>query len=217
MLLITGTGRSGTHFISKVLKQIGYDVPHESVGKRGTASWKHIVPGTFVYIGKNREVEIDASGFSRTLHQVRHPLKVIASMHTFSKSTWAHMAKYIEVDLEAAPALRGMQAWVRWNQLIEPQADWRFQIEKIKQVFPEFCHHAGIEVAKFPTVPHEARDSRVSRFDALYWEDLVAADPAMAEEVRALAIRYGYEDIATAPPPALKRPKRSLLRRLFKS
>ncbi len=153
MLLVTGTGRSGTHFTSQLLTEMGYDVPHESVGEDGAASWKHIVSGTFVYVGKNRQVEIDSKGFTRILHQVRHPLKVIASMQTFSDSTWNFMADFIPLDLTAPPLIKGMQAWVGWNGLIETTQPWRFQIERIKEVFPEFCEHAGLPVPGFSRGP----------------------------------------------------------------
>lgn len=216
MILVTGCGRSGTHYTARLLQQLGLDIPHEAVGKDGAASWKHTASGTFVYIGKNRETKIDADGFDRVLHQVRHPLKVIASMQTFSVSSWSYMAGFIDLSLKASPVVKGMQAWVGWNALAEKRAQWSFQIERLKDIFPEFCHHAGLPVVPLPDVPHAAKDSRTDRYSPLYWQDLVAADARLAESVRALALRYGYEDIATAPPPVVK-PERppGLISRLF--
>ena len=196
MLLITGCGRSGTHYTARLLQEMGLDVPHERVGKDGAASWKHIVSGTFVYIGKGREAEIDSSGFDRILHQVRHPLKVIASMQTFSDSTWSYMAQSIDLDLKAKPVKRAMQAWVRWNQLVAAKASWRFQIERLAENFSEFCLHAGLPAQPMPHVPHEAKDSRTARFKPVSWADLLKLDAALAEEVRQLALEYGYEDIS---------------------
>lgn len=204
MLLITGCGRSGTHFTSALLKQMGLDTPHEAIGRDGAASWKHIVSGTFVYVGKNRQAEIDASGFTRILHQVRHPLKVIASMQTFSNSTWLYMAEFIELDTKAPPIYKAMQAWVGWNDLVESKASWRFRIEDLHSCFTTFCEKAGLPKQEIPQVPHAAKDSRTERFDAVYWEDLLAINANLAERVRQMALRYGYDDIATAPPPALK-------------
>ncbi len=211
MLLITGCGRSGTHYTSAVLKQIGLDVPHERVGADGAASWKHIVSGTFVYIGKNREEKIDSSRFTRTLHQVRHPLKVIASMQTFSDSTWQYMEKYIELDLKGNPIKSAMQAWISWNELVELKATWRYKIEDLQSCFEKFCENAGLPVQPMPQVPHGAKDSRTDRFDAVYWEDLVALDAGLADRVRQKALRYGYEDIASAAPPAIKAGRSSSL------
>src|SRR6188472_3358246 len=117
MLLITGCGRSGTHFTARLLQEMGLDVGHETVGKDGAASWKHIVSGTFVYVGKNRTQEIRDENFTPILHQVRHPLKVIASMQTFSPSTWGFMAQFISLDLKTPVIARAMQGWVEWNRL----------------------------------------------------------------------------------------------------
>lgn len=214
MLLVTGTGRSGTHYTSELLKQLGYDVPHESVGKDGAASWKHIVSGTFVYIGKNREVEIDSTGFTRILHQVRHPLKVIASMQTFSDSTWQFMSEHIDLDPKSPVIPRAMNAWIQWNQLVEQKADWRFRIEDLKQNFPEFCEHAGIPVCDFPTIPHQSRDSRTERYKPLSFSDLEQADITLAQSVENLAQRYDYNDLRSFVPATA--PKRSILKRLFR-
>ena len=46
MILVTGTGRSGTHYTAVVMQKLGLDIPHEAVGKDGASSWKHIVSGT---------------------------------------------------------------------------------------------------------------------------------------------------------------------------
>ena len=216
MLLITGCGRSGTHFTSALFQHLGLDLPHESIGRDGAASWKHIVSGTFVYLGKNREVEIDSSGFTTIIHQVRHPLKVIASMQTFSDSTWHHMAKHIPLDLNRPTVVRAMQAWVGWNGLIEAKADWRFQIEEIQQCFPELCRHAGLSPQPFPELPVKLRDSRTDRYRPLILSDLVKADGGIAGQVEALAERYGYHDLGAFTAPDHRRGWLGALKRVLR-
>lgn len=179
---------------------MGLDVPHESVGRDGAASWKHVVSGSFERIGKRRPpATIDGEGFAVILHQVRHPLKVIASMQTFGISTWTFMAQHIELDPKAPKAVKAMQAWVGWNRLIETKAKWRFQIEALDAVFPEFCRRVGVAPQPLPEVPPEARDSRTRRYRPLDWRDLVDADAGLAEATRALALEYGYSDLAQGP------------------
>ena len=207
-LLITGCGRSGTHYTSALLQAMDLDIPHEAVGKDGAASWKHIVSGTFVYIGKNRSVTIDGDGFDRILHQVRHPLKVIASMQTFSDSTWSYMAKAIELDIRANPLMKGMQAYLGWNRLIEQSANWRFRIEDIQRVFPEFCQQAGIQQQPFPKLPKQVCDSRTQRYRSLRFADLLNENEALAIELEHLAAKYGYHDLRSFIPakqPAVSR------------
>lgn len=179
---------------------MGLDVPHEVLGRDGTASWKHVVSGTFERIGKRRPAAtIDGSGFDCVLHQTRHPLKVIASMQTFGVSTWTFMAQHIDMDPQAPHIARAMRAWVGWNRLIESRAEWRFQIEELSAVFPEFCRRVGVQPQPLPEVPHEARDSRTRRYRPLDWLDLVEADEGLAESTRQLALEYGYSDLAKSP------------------
>ena len=33
MILVTGTGRSGTHYTAVVMQKLGLDIPHEAVGR----------------------------------------------------------------------------------------------------------------------------------------------------------------------------------------
>jgi hypothetical protein len=180
--------------------EMGFDVPHETVGKDGTASWKHIVSGTFLNVKKNQGHQICSEGFTRILHMVRHPIKVISSMQTFSASTWGYMAQHAPVDLDAPAARRGMQAWVSWNQLVEKRAHWRFQIESLSSQFDEFCRQAGIPVRAMPQLPPSATDTRVKRYKLLDWQHLAATDASLAEQVREIANGYGYGDIATSGP-----------------
>lgn len=82
-LLITGCGRSGTTYISAVLQEFGLDVRHECYGADGICSWPMTVvdddlPWKWLPPGRNKDMK-----FTHILHQVRHPLKVIASFYTY--------------------------------------------------------------------------------------------------------------------------------------
>ena len=195
MFLITGTGRSGTHFTSAALSALGVDAPHEAVGRDGCVSWKHAATGVFEYIGKGRKVLVEDPGFHPVIHQVRDPLKVIASMQTFSLSSWYYMARSVELRLTDPPLLTAMRAWVGWNESIERRASWRFRIEDLDSVFPELCRRIGIDtkVSGLPPLPKSRRDSRSHRYRALTWSDLNQASPEWSVEVRAMAERYGYQ------------------------
>lgn len=194
MFLITGTGRSGTHFTSAALGALGLDAPHETVGRDGCVSWKHASRGVFEYIGKGRATRVDDPGFDVVIHQVRDPLKVIASMQTFSLSSWYYMAKSVELHLTEPTLLTAMRAWVGWNALIEPRAGWRFRIEDLDSVFPELCRRVGVDraVTEVPALRGSQRDSRTHRYQTLTWADLERASPDWSRRVRDMAERYGY-------------------------
>jgi len=201
MLLITAVGRSGTHYTARLLQAMGLDVPHEAVGRDGAASWKHITTGRFVVKKRwkrKRETFIDSSGFTTVLHQTRHPLKVIASMQTFSDATWGYMAQFTSLTMDQPTLRRAMVGYLEWNRLIEARADWRFQIEQLPAVFDAFCRHAGLDPRPLPELPREARDSRPARYPPLTWADLEREDAALAEQLKQMAGAYGYGDAEQA-------------------
>lgn len=37
-----------------------------------------------------------------------------------------------------------MRTWIGWNKLIESRAEWRYQIERFEEVFPEFLDRLGL-------------------------------------------------------------------------
>jgi len=196
MRLITGHPRSGTHFTAKLLKRMGY--PTSCEGKRLRAgrtrfvsSWKHARPGVFRFRFRSVAIETD---FDVVLHQVRHPLAVIASSTTLSHLTTNHLKKYLNIP---EPSIRHhqplklcMRSWIGWNRIIEEQAIWRFQLEALPEVFPEFCRQLGIPVQPMPRLGKK----NTRRHPSLTWDDLYAEDVALAKEVRELAIAYGYDD-----------------------
>jgi hypothetical protein len=196
MLLVTGVGRSGTHYTAALLREMGLDVGHETVGRDGAASWKHAVSGTFVVkkrFRRARVTEIDSKIFETVLHQVRDPLKVVASMQTFGEATWSYMAQHTSVSMEQPVLARAMLGYIEWNRLVEARAEWRFRIEALPEVFDEFCRRAGVEPMAMPEVPREKRDARGARYTPVTWEDLSAADASLASELEAMARAYGYD------------------------
>lgn len=196
MRLVTGHPRSGTHFTAKLLRRMGY--PTSCEGKRlrrgqtrFVSSWKHARPGVFEFRFSSVPIE---TGFGRVLHQVRHPLAVIASSTTLSHLTTNHIKKYLDIP---EPSIRRhqplglcMRSWIGWNRIIEAQADWRFKLEELPEVFPEFCRQLDIPVQPMPRMGKK----NARRHPTLTWDDLYAEDEALAEEIRAMAIAYGYDD-----------------------
>ncbi|CAM9312950.1 unnamed protein product [Discosporangium mesarthrocarpum] len=88
-VLITGCGRSGTHFVAEQFMSSGIPILHEQIGEAGTVSWVHGAP----YSEENHELEAwfsnrDSAGlraspdfsFFPVFHLVRHPLDTISSL-----------------------------------------------------------------------------------------------------------------------------------------
>ena len=93
MILITGCGRSGTHFISSLLIKAGVPFGHERISKFGGAAWQLVfdseAPGAHGCIRRGDY------NFSIILQQVRNPLDVINSMHTAGRDSWNYIEKFV--------------------------------------------------------------------------------------------------------------------------
>lgn len=198
MVLITGHPRSGTHFTAKVLKRLGY--PTSCEGKnlkpgrtRFVSSWKHAQPGTFHFRLSRRPIH---TGFNQVIHQVRHPLSVIASSTTLSHLTTDHIRKYVQLPEPSIrrkqPVKLCMRTWLEWNRMIEEQAEWRFQLEEMPEVFAELCRRLGIPEQPMPRMGKGSRNAR--RHVHLTWDDLDRQCPVLTREIREQAERYGYVD-----------------------
>ncbi|MBI3900714.1 MAG: hypothetical protein HY324_01025, partial [Chlamydiia bacterium] len=76
-LLVLGCARSGTLYISKVLKACGLHIRHEKMGKEGMSTCDFVVDPE---VGRWNLRPKDYH-FAHIFHQVRDPLQVIASTY----------------------------------------------------------------------------------------------------------------------------------------
>lgn len=175
---IAACARSGTVYMSRVLRELGYDIGHEEMGKDGSVGYHLAV--------------IKPKG---CLHQVRHPLKQIASMH--QHQSWGFMQHV--VDIEGEGLLGCMQYWLRWNELIEEFAEWRYQLEQIPEIWHEFCDRIGHKRCPIPRVPRNTNSNKeaLSLTDReqieFSWEDLLNCDRQLTCDIIEMAKRYGYD------------------------
>jgi len=143
-ILVTGCGRSGTKYIASVLQSMGLDVPHEDLGKDGAASWCMAVDSVEAPWGRGRR----GATFDAIFHQVRHPLKVIPSLSTFTPPSWEFIEKYIPCPASDPTILRAAKYYYYWNLEAEKIAQWRYQVEEFPEVFDEFCRRINMPVRR---------------------------------------------------------------------
>jgi len=186
--LVTGFPRSGTAFVSALLRASGFDAPHEAVGKDGAVSWLHAATGRVSWAG-----EIKAREFGPAVHLVRDPLKVIASATTLREESFEYIEKHLGAPDGGGLLRRIMHAWLGWNALVEKQAAARFRVEEIGDNWPGLLKALGMD-PKTPMgeIPHEPAGINSRPHVDLEWADLHHADPELCARVGAKAKEYGY-------------------------
>ena len=194
-MLITGTGRSGTHHISNVLKLKGFDVCHEHICADGSVSWAYAVyDSENKYVWESR-IKRTNQRFRHVFHMVRHPLHAIASLTTYTDTSWEFIGRHTpEVPGLATiqPILRrALIHWVTWNRMVSVFADERFRAEDNPPAV--ICIAAGFDREKCAqhATDHAPRAPR--EHEATTWAQLLAVDREFAEAAMELARSYGYE------------------------
>lgn len=195
MILVTGSPRSGTKSMAKMLRSTGLDVKHEKLGADGTSSCFYFIENSYPYpyIRKGVRAHDGDTKFSRkqkwdtVIHVVRNPLSCISSMKSIvgkAHQEWLHDVGLVTEDHKTKLSWC-MEAWLMQNQFIDrmfPSATL-LQIENAVRHWP------------FRTLPMEATLNRSSgnrKAVALSRNDLFDADEKLARQIVTLAKRYGY-------------------------
>ena len=204
LLLITGSGRSGTTYAAKTMQAIGLDVQHELTGADGTSSLFFLVdsewyPALPWYPGRNHVGERRSDyEFQYVLHVVRHPLKTIPSIgKIFNGLNYELFEEQGVIPIGIKNKMLRC-AWMYYglNLLAEKQATMRVQLERYEHSWPAIMRMLGMSRGTlFPR--HVKPANRGTGFRAsvpVTWEDLDALDPELAMNIRKMTRRYGYEN-----------------------
>lgn len=207
---VLACGRSGTLYTTHVLQEAGLKVGHEWTDENGTVScvaygnppyplfpWEP-PKGRVAHQGE----DIMNTPWSVTLHQVRHPLKVIESAYiVLPAASWKFYSRHIPVVRLMPKLYRCMLYWLKWNELCEKQALFTYQVEKIKQEWPRIAQACGLpEKTPFPEQVSQKTNSEKRRqipfvdrnFKIEGWETLEAIDPILTKRIKQKATIYGY-------------------------
>jgi hypothetical protein len=192
-LLITGCSRSGTTYISEVLKLSGLDIGHEFVGKDGTSSWFMCIEADHVP-WKHRPSSIGFE-FDHIFHQVRHPLKVISSvLGTEHRKAITYFSENIpEIYAKDPPLVKCAKYWYYWNLYAEQKSEWRYQVEQIDSCLAEMGQRLGIVLDKeiLTQIPRDTNHRKQTT--NLTWAQLKEEIPAdLFSKIQEMSLRYGY-------------------------
>lgn len=209
-LLITGTPRSGTVFISKVISALGVRCRHEFVFDSGDCAFHPTrLPEVDVEVSWVAPPLLDKLPDSvPLLHQVRHPLKVIRCIlhnHFLRPGTeHIHIKRFMvdscnDIDLtdELDAAIK---FWIQWNEMIEPYAIRRFQIEQMTpRALQSILKAIGTDKmldeirTALELVPKDANRCVGDHSEELTWATVMRSESG--EELSKLATKYGYSTV----------------------
>lgn len=191
-LLITGCARSGTTYITEVLKQAGLQVEHEFLAKDGCVSWLMAVDSDYAPWGPPD----NGIYFEHIFHQVRHPLLVISSVYTTEpKQSWDFICKHIpEIHSKDDHVVKCAKYWYYWNLRAEEKAEWTYQVEEIETILSHMSKRLKFPLSRelLKRIPKTSnhRGAYVHKFT---WADLhVMLPPDLLSKIQTLAVKYGY-------------------------
>ena len=182
-ILIAAHPRSGTGFISQLLTGCGIDIPHEvRLGVNGISSWRGIID----YIDDCDVI----------IHQIRNPIKVIASSTIIMPDSWRYMYKQLNLEMPKLLIERAMFSYYYWNLLIESKKPlFRYKIEDVfdesilKKIFGLF----GADVpGVLPNVPLDFNTKHKSRKKYVDYNIMNMTNNKMATLLYKMSQRYDY-------------------------
>lgn len=188
-VLVTGTGRTGTSWLTQALRSAGAKATHEkhySLKKAGP------IPEATVEVSWLAAPHTPVAEF--TIHLVRHPLKVIASRAAWgSFGGWdkkgydprpkgRYAVKHCPRIAEGEdPVERAAIHWVEWVSLVDADVVWRIEDVDKEDVGWLACQVGPPKPFKLP-----GRVNQSKHPPTLTWSDVPA-------QVKELASDFGYQ------------------------
>ena len=197
--VITGTGRCGTKYVSRLLTAAGIKTGHEQWWNPldqkasrlvGDASWC---------------AAFNLDGYQgHVFHQVRDTIKVVQSMvavevapHRVTKAWPQYRRRFIEFTGD--PVIDAMRITEAWLTESERSAEWMWRLEDVDQdlVF-ELAERIGVRLRKdrvaaamlqVPRTTNKKAEKRARDIN-IGWEDL--PDGELKDRLAAFASKYGY-------------------------
>lgn len=142
--VIIGTGRSGTAYTSKLLRECGIDVGHEALGKDGVSSW-YLTTEFEAFDGLDW-VDIESQPYV-VGQQIRHPLKTIPSLMTLNKRSQDFIRRSGVHDVMPKSRIHeAMLHWYHWNRMAFDRADFHWTLEGLNPEILPILNEAGHSV-----------------------------------------------------------------------
>lgn len=209
-LLITGSARSGTTMIAKLISALFFPISQDSRAPtiNGMVSWELAAkPTRHCSSFWGRAISCEGIRFNHVFHQVRNPLDAIRSMLT-EYNHWQSTPTIVKsiiptLDLKRSKEYLALQVWVEWNSHLDKYPF--IPVHRVEDVdLISLVTRAGWNVTR--THPHVSKSVVAACYDILQghnkrnqtnttrftWSTLFDIDQELATRARAMATRYGY-------------------------
>jgi len=218
-ILVTGCGRSGTGYMSQVLRACGITCGHENVYHPETVDpWQwgsYMAESSWLAVPHIHKIISDHRADVFIVHLVRDPIACGRSLLHFFKgdrnafhSAIATFSPWV-LDREASFVEQFFRYWVTWNRQAQAYADLRLRIED--STSSSFCEIVAdlVTMAGYVMPPQAVRDAiaQVPRnyntrhaHDVMSWSDLRASACGMVVEEIALDYGYSHSEGASCVP-----------------
>lgn len=182
-ILVTGCPRSGTRYTAAMFCRHGVRIGHERVYAHGTSDWR-LAP-----VAHRAKISI---------HQVRDPLKVIASLQTIKAASMQLAAKFVELDAEDTKSkpyslITCAKMWLHWTELAQENCEFWHRVENIQQAWPKLQR---IIPSLLPwqndLVLDDWEYNRRDNDHVAAWDDILSLGK-LGEMIRRKARFYGYK------------------------
>jgi len=179
-LFVAACARSGTVYMAKVLGALGYNIGHEITGPDGSVGY-----------------HLALARPKNCFHQVRNPIDQISSSSTLT--IWSIVEKLLGIN---PYTLSGrMRYWLEWNEMCEEFCVWRYRLEDLPNVWPEFLERIGHKKVAMPDISTTTNSNKeFSRYEEVIWADLFNEDAVLAQKIKDKAILYGYSPERISEP-----------------
>jgi hypothetical protein len=167
-LLVIGSPRSGTHFLTTVLNKFGLRVRHERMGEDGTVNC--------AWLALKRKVDplIRVTGrqhyeFDQIVHLIRHPYATISSLAVeMHDPFWLWQLPHTKIEVDPSDMSTIADFWMFWTDGCTKLADTTIRLEDIahlgevvsKGIYP----HLALDASCFSEEINEALGRRMERY-----------------------------------------------------
>lgn len=179
-LLISGCGRSGTKYITKLLNELNVIAFHEVQETKCEVivDWHLLCNNPF------KEIPM--------IHQVRDPLKTISSVTKISSVSWDLIKEKIPIEKTDSTILKAMKYYYHWNKLAQTQSLYTYRVENIENEIEKILELVGVKEYDKSIIDNIPKNVNTRKHTDYSWDILKRIDLPLANKIIELGKSYGY-------------------------